>query len=121
VKVLKDGIDLGDEQFEKEYHNLASLHHKNVVRLVGYCHETKKECMPYNGRMVFAEKTKRVLCFEYMHNGSLGNFIYSMICGTLLVLGGSNLRNNLTHTLMMILFFSLQINLIDIIGVHAMR
>nr|XP_051205690.1 probable LRR receptor-like serine/threonine-protein kinase At1g53430 [Lolium perenne] len=76
VKVLKDGIDLGDEQFEKEYHNLASLHHKNVVRLVGYCHETKKECMPYNGRMVFAEKTKRVLCFEYMHNGSLGNFIY---------------------------------------------
>jgi hypothetical protein len=71
--------------------------------------------------MVFAEKTKRVLCFEYMHNGSLGNFIYSMICGTLLVLGGSNLRNNLTHTLMMILFYSLQINLIDIIGVHAMR
>jgi serine/threonine protein kinase len=61
--------------------------------------------MPYNGRMVFAEKTKRVLCFEYMHNGSLGNFIYGMICGTLLVLGGSNLRNNLTHTLMMILVF----------------
>nr|XP_051190374.1 cysteine-rich receptor-like protein kinase 40 [Lolium perenne] len=76
VKVLKDGLDLDDVQFEKEYHNLASLHHKNVVRLVGYCHETKKECLPYNGRMVFADKTKRILCFDYMHNGSLDSFIY---------------------------------------------
>ncbi|CAM0948559.1 unnamed protein product [Alopecurus aequalis] len=58
-----------------EYNNIAILDHKNVVRLVGYCHETQKECIQYNGRMVFAEKTKRALCFEYMENGSLDKFI----------------------------------------------
>nr|XP_051206631.1 cysteine-rich receptor-like protein kinase 26 isoform X2 [Lolium perenne] len=62
-------------EFEKEYHNIASLHHKNIVRLIGYCHETRKEFMTHNGRTVFAEKTKRMLCFEYMHNGSLDKFI----------------------------------------------
>nr|XP_051205688.1 uncharacterized protein LOC127319750 isoform X10 [Lolium perenne] len=76
VKVLKEGLDLNDEEFQKEYHNLANLQHKNVVRLVGYCHETKKEFLPYNGRVVFVDTIKRMLCFDYMHNGSLDSFIY---------------------------------------------
>ncbi|XP_071676646.1 cysteine-rich receptor-like protein kinase 44 [Lolium perenne] len=76
VKVLKDVLDLNDEQFEKEYRNLAILEHKNVVRLVGSCNETKGEYVPHNGRTVFAEKARRMLCFEYMCNGSLDTFIY---------------------------------------------
>nr|XP_051205713.1 cysteine-rich receptor-like protein kinase 44 [Lolium perenne]XP_051205714.1 cysteine-rich receptor-like protein kinase 44 [Lolium perenne]XP_051205715.1 cysteine-rich receptor-like protein kinase 44 [Lolium perenne] len=76
VKVLKEGLDLDDEAFKKEYHNLANLHHKNVVRLVGYCHETKEEILRYNGRVVVADTIKRMLCFDYMHNGSLDSFIY---------------------------------------------
>ncbi|XP_051205718.1 G-type lectin S-receptor-like serine/threonine-protein kinase SRK [Lolium perenne] len=76
VKVLKDVLDLDDEQFEKEYRNLAILEHKNVVRLVGYCNETKGEYVHHNGRLVFAEKARRMLCFEYMCNGSLDTFIY---------------------------------------------
>ncbi|KAM0881630.1 hypothetical protein ACQ4PT_032829 [Festuca glaucescens] len=76
VKVLKDVLDLDDEQFEKEYRNLAILEHKNVVRLVGSCNETKGEYVPHDGRMVFAEKARRMLCFEYMCNGSLETFIY---------------------------------------------
>ena len=89
MKVLKD-LDLDDEQFEKEYHNLASLHHKNVVLLVGSCDENKGEYVSYNGRIVFAERIRRVLCFEYVCNGSLDNFIYGMIRGALLILGGSS-------------------------------
>jgi interleukin-1 receptor-associated kinase 1/coatomer subunit beta' len=81
VKVLKEGLDLNDEEFQKEYHNLANLQHKNVVRLVGYCHETKKEFLPHNGRLVLVDKIKRMLCFDYMHNGSLDSFIYGMMCG----------------------------------------
>ncbi|XP_051206702.2 cysteine-rich receptor-like protein kinase 44 [Lolium perenne] len=76
VKVLKEGLDLNDEEFQKEYHNLANLHHKNVVRLVGYCHETKREFVPYKDGVVFAYNIKRMLCFDYMHNGSLDSFIY---------------------------------------------
>lgn len=36
VKVLRD-LENADEIFEKEYHNLQSLQHQNIVRLVGYC------------------------------------------------------------------------------------
>lgn len=45
------------------------------MRLVGYCHETQREYPSYNGKIVPAEGTKRALCFEYMHNGSLDSFI----------------------------------------------
>nr|XP_051206657.1 putative cysteine-rich receptor-like protein kinase 16 isoform X8 [Lolium perenne] len=76
VKVLKDTLDLSNEQFEKEYGNLAILKHKNVVRLVGSCNQTKEECVPHNGMMVKAVKARRMLCFEYMCNGSLDSFIY---------------------------------------------
>jgi interleukin-1 receptor-associated kinase 1/coatomer subunit beta' len=88
VKVLQDVLDLDDEKFEKEYQNLASLHHKNVVRLVSYCNETKGEYVQFNGKLVVAEKIWRVLCFEYMCKGSLDKFIFGMIHGALLV-GGS--------------------------------
>ncbi|XP_044433165.1 protein PSK SIMULATOR 2 isoform X2 [Triticum aestivum] len=71
VKMLHDILGLDNEQFEKEYFNLADLDHKNIVRLVGYCYETRRECVPYDGRMVFADITKRALCFEYMRNGGL--------------------------------------------------
>jgi interleukin-1 receptor-associated kinase 1/coatomer subunit beta' len=87
VKVLKDSLDhLDDEQFEKEYQNLASLHHKNIVRLVGYCNETHREYVVYNGRKTLFDKNKRVLCFNYMRNGSLDKFISGMMCGALLLL-----------------------------------
>ncbi|KAM3215095.1 hypothetical protein ACQJBY_067207 [Aegilops geniculata] len=71
VKMLHDILGLDNEQFEKKYFNLADLDHKNIVRLVGYCCETRRECVPYDGRMVFADITKRALCFEYMRNGGL--------------------------------------------------
>ncbi|XP_071675817.1 uncharacterized protein [Lolium perenne] len=52
------------------------LHHKNVVRLVSYCNETKGEYVQFNGKLVVAEKIWRVLCFEYMCKGSLDKFIF---------------------------------------------
>uniref|UniRef100_A0A453A975 Protein kinase domain-containing protein n=1 Tax=Aegilops tauschii subsp. strangulata TaxID=200361 RepID=A0A453A975_AEGTS len=76
VKLLHNYIPgLEDEQFEKEYHNLANLQHKNIVRLVGYSHETRREFLPYNGDLVLADITQRALCFEYMQNGSLEKFL----------------------------------------------
>ncbi|KAM0897110.1 hypothetical protein ACQ4PT_022780 [Festuca glaucescens] len=75
VKVLHNILGLDDEQFEKEYLNIASLQHKNIVRLVGYCHETQRECLRYDGKMVFADMTQRALCFEYMHKGSLDKYL----------------------------------------------
>uniref|UniRef100_A0ACD5V7H0 Uncharacterized protein n=1 Tax=Avena sativa TaxID=4498 RepID=A0ACD5V7H0_AVESA len=60
-----------DEQFKKELNNLMCLQHHNIVRLVGYCHDTQKECVEYNGRLVVADRIFMALCLEYVHNGSL--------------------------------------------------
>lgn len=81
VKLLRSMPGLGDEQFEKEFRNLSSIQHKNIVRLVGFCHETQREFVLHNGKMVFADMTHMALCFEYMHNGSLDNYLFDEYTG----------------------------------------
>jgi hypothetical protein len=94
VKVLHHIPGLDDDQFEKEYHNLASLEHENIVRLVGYCHETQREFLPHNGKVVLTELTHRALCFEFMQNGSLASFLTGIMHGFVLVLGNTTLKNH---------------------------
>uniref|UniRef100_A0ACD5Y344 Uncharacterized protein n=1 Tax=Avena sativa TaxID=4498 RepID=A0ACD5Y344_AVESA len=71
VEMLYDMPGLDDVHFKREFNNLKSLHHGNIVRLVGYCHEIRQEYVEFNGNMVAADKLHRALCFEYAHNGSL--------------------------------------------------
>ena len=71
VKLLYEISTLDDAQFQREFNNLMSLEHDNIVRLIGYCHETRQECAEYNGRTVVADRIRRALCFEFVHNGSL--------------------------------------------------
>ncbi|KAM0842816.1 hypothetical protein ACQ4PT_058119 [Festuca glaucescens] len=71
VKMLRPMLGLDDDQFEKEYHNLEGLRHQNIVRLVGYCNETRREFVSFQGKRVLSEVTHRALCFEFMQNGSL--------------------------------------------------
>ncbi|SPT21064.1 unnamed protein product [Triticum aestivum] len=60
-----------DEQFMREFKNLMMLNHPNIVRLVGYCYETQRQHIDYEGTIVFGETTDKALCFEYMPKGSL--------------------------------------------------
>ncbi|CAM0878530.1 unnamed protein product [Alopecurus aequalis] len=73
------GID--DEQFQNQCANLVKLKHKNIVRLIGYCSEEQHELSKYNGRFVFTSKTNRMLCFEYLQNGSLAHHISDISSG----------------------------------------
>ncbi|ONM10569.1 uncharacterized protein [Zea mays] len=75
VKLLHSMAGLDDKLFEEEFHNIARLQHKNIVRLVGFCHETQRQFIPHDGKMIFADSKYMALCFEYMHNGSLDKFI----------------------------------------------
>jgi hypothetical protein len=50
--------------------------HKNTVRLIGYCCDTQKVPIQYEGKTIFAEKKERLLCMEYVRNGTLD--IYSL-------------------------------------------
>jgi Protein kinase domain/D-mannose binding lectin len=55
-RLLKDG----DREFTNEVQSIGQIHHKNLVKLFGFCNEG-----PY-----------RMLVYEYMSNGSLTNFIF---------------------------------------------
>lgn len=58
----------------KEVKCLKRAKHKNIVRFLGYCADTRGEIMEYDGRHVLAEIQERLLCFEYVPNGNLGRF-----------------------------------------------
>ncbi|KAL6596988.1 hypothetical protein ACP70R_047122 [Stipagrostis hirtigluma subsp. patula] len=75
VKMLHDIPALDEQQFQKEFDNLATLQHQNIVQLVGYCYEIQKKSVEYNGRTVLAEEIYRLLCFEYMQNGNLEKYL----------------------------------------------
>lgn len=64
--------------FENEVHHLMRLRHSNIVRLMGYCYETKKVILEYRGENVFAERSEMLLCLEYLPKGSLDDYISGM-------------------------------------------
>ena len=59
VKKL-DRVKQGMREFLAEVETIGSLHHFNLVRLIGFC----------------AEKSNRLLVFEYMSNGSLDKWVF---------------------------------------------
>jgi len=60
VKMLANSCCNGDE-FISEVSTIGSIHHVNVVRLVGFC----------------SEEMRRALVYEYMPRGSLDKYIFS--------------------------------------------
>ncbi|KAF6147473.1 hypothetical protein GIB67_021299 [Kingdonia uniflora] len=60
VKRLERVVDEGEREFRTEMRVIGRTHHKNLVRLLGYCHEG----------------SNRLLVYEYMCNGSLENFLF---------------------------------------------
>ncbi|KAF5450651.1 hypothetical protein F2P56_030982 [Juglans regia] len=58
-KVLKDG----EKEFKTEVTVIGQTHHKNLVRLLGYCDEGEH----------------RLLVYELMYNGSLSSFLFGVL------------------------------------------
>ncbi|VAH25541.1 unnamed protein product [Triticum turgidum subsp. durum] len=79
VKLFHNNMQaIDDKQFKKEFNNLMMLNNENIIRLVGYCYETKHQHMEFDGRIIFGEMTYKALCFEYMHKGSLQKHLYGL-------------------------------------------
>lgn len=64
-----------DRQFENEAYHLMRLRHPNVVLLVACCSETEDTYVEYNGKYIWAERSERLLCLEYMPKGSLRGYL----------------------------------------------
>lgn len=60
VKRLEKLVEEGEKEFQAEMRAIGKTRHRNLVRLLGFC----------------AEGSKRLLVYEYMSNGSLGNLIF---------------------------------------------
>lgn len=71
VKKLSPTLTFDGQQFMQEFDNLMRVRHPNIVRLVGYCYETKRKHIEINGAYKLASIEERALCFEYLKHGSL--------------------------------------------------
>lgn len=63
-----DGLQQGEKQFRAEVITVGMINHVNLVRLLGF----------------FAEKTKRLLVYEYMEGGSLDSRLFRRDTGIIL-------------------------------------
>ncbi|KAK3119048.1 hypothetical protein QOZ80_9BG0712830 [Eleusine coracana subsp. coracana] len=64
-------MDLSDKMFLDEVTNLMNLKHKNIVRFLGYCADSHGEIIEHR----IVETPQRLLCFEYVPNGSLQRYL----------------------------------------------
>ncbi|KAM3749459.1 hypothetical protein ACB098_05G186400 [Castanea mollissima] len=60
VKRLEKLLTEGEREFQTEIKVIGRTHHKNLVRLLGYCHDGDN----------------RLLVYEYMSNGSLADILF---------------------------------------------
>ncbi|KAJ9146151.1 hypothetical protein P3X46_028455 [Hevea brasiliensis] len=60
IKRLGEVVAEGEREFRNEMKVIGRTHHKNLVRLFGYCHDG----------------SNRLLVYEYMCNGSLADFLF---------------------------------------------
>ncbi|XP_037473960.1 uncharacterized protein LOC119350013 [Triticum dicoccoides] len=81
VAIKKFCVDASQDEHVVRYAEVFSVlrEHENVVKFLGYCHETKIQMVPVEGRCVAAERRHMLVVEEYMPNGSLSDIIDGML------------------------------------------
>uniref|UniRef100_A0ACD5UJ52 Uncharacterized protein n=1 Tax=Avena sativa TaxID=4498 RepID=A0ACD5UJ52_AVESA len=76
VTKLEEEYLFDDKCFRNEVNNLMAVKHQNIVRLLGYCSESSWQTIKLpDGKIIWAEEPKRLICHEYLCNGSLDEYI----------------------------------------------
>ncbi|KAM0909174.1 hypothetical protein ACQ4PT_014954 [Festuca glaucescens] len=77
VKRIMNRHTIDDTLFYREVDSLLAVNHQNIVQFLGYCASTDQTAVPQEGSKahVYAELRERLLCFEYISNGSLQEHI----------------------------------------------
>ena len=79
VKKLVRTSGVHDRRFQNEVGNLQMLEHTNIVKLLGSCYQVERKLVERNGRRVLSDVPEKFLCYEYLSNGSLDNYIYGTV------------------------------------------
>ncbi|GJN25496.1 hypothetical protein PR202_gb13330 [Eleusine coracana subsp. coracana] len=81
VKMLAQRTTMDDKMFHREVRYSMMAEHKNIVRFLGYCSHTEEKAIKFNGKIIVAQIRERLLCFEYLSNGSLEKYITDELRG----------------------------------------
>lgn len=86
VKKLLNSQTIDDGLFYRETNFLMSVKHQNIVRFLGYCANTENIAIKVDGsgkcgKYLYPEIRERLLCFEYISNGSLHNHLTDELRG----------------------------------------
>ncbi|XP_037461205.1 putative cysteine-rich receptor-like protein kinase 30 isoform X2 [Triticum dicoccoides] len=83
VKRIKNSHSINETLFYREVNSLLNIEHENVVRFLGFCASTDQIAIEKEGskEFIYAEVRERLLCFEYISNGSLKNYITDELRG----------------------------------------
>jgi serine/threonine protein kinase len=68
-----------EKAFQREVACLMMVKHENIVRFLGYCADTQGTMARLEGKFIMADVQQRLLCFEYLPNGSLDQYITGRI------------------------------------------
>lgn len=71
--------EVPDNVFQNEVGKLMEIKHENIVRLLGYCDEKKREVVKHDGRYILTCRVETLLWYEYLPNRSLDQYIYGKI------------------------------------------
>jgi serine/threonine protein kinase len=76
VKRIKNNHTIDEKLYRQEVNSLLQVNHKNIVRFLGFCSHTEHIVFEKGSRdYIYVEDRERILCFEYINNGSLENYI----------------------------------------------
>ncbi|CAM0877754.1 unnamed protein product [Alopecurus aequalis] len=71
VKLIHPTPPFDDKLFQKTLGYHAMAQHQNIIKLVGYCEVDQRRYIEHKGELVYVRMEEKVLCFDYMVNGSL--------------------------------------------------
>ncbi|KAF7111809.1 hypothetical protein CFC21_111773 [Triticum aestivum] len=83
VKRIKSSHSIKETLFYHEVDSLLNIEHENIIRFLGFCASTDQTAIKIEGlkQHIYAEVRERLLCFEYVSNGSLRKYITDELRG----------------------------------------
>jgi len=85
VKKLYPWKDFDYKLFLGEVACLKKAKHKNIARFLAYCVNMQCEVMEVEGKLRIVEEQQRLLCFEYVPNGSLKYYLEGIKFATIFI------------------------------------